>query len=393
MTFGRINLNHFIGLILGLFLVNQSIRSLTYYNFIAVFFFLLLGIYFYKFIINSLVSRIHLNNDDGVMLLSYMSLIFYAFTTLYVTGFQNYIYFIELISLSLLYIAGRTINTESYIVLVRVILTIGLVHSLVLLLDRGYIYSSGVNYLLLSLVIGLYTCISLLHVVFSKSKLWKTLYIFLFIIGFSALFSIQSRAVFLIVSLFSFALPWFLLTSKNRLKVYGFGLVLLVVAISFFQDLIVDIYSNSVISERMVELFFNFEDEPRIILYSLYFQNFTDFFLTGYGINGTDSGVYSSMTEVHPHNFILEMISEFGLIGLLFSFIFIFRPMYIILMKIEKNLHIIIIATMYLYYLIIFMKSFTIYDSYALFFVTGIVFNRKLIFNLKKSYRIGRSDV
>lgn len=392
MIFGRINLNHFIGLILGLFLASQSIRSLTYYNFIAVFFFLLLGIYFYKFIINSLVSRIHLNNDDGVVLLSYMSLIFYAFITLYVTGFQNYIYFIELISLSLLYIAGRTINTESYIVLVRVILTIGLVHSLVLLLDRGYIYSSGVNYLLLSLTIGLYTCISLLYVVFSKSKLWKTLYIFLFIIGWYALFSMQSRAIFLIVSLFSFVLPWFLLTSKNRLKVYGFGLVLLVVAISFFQDSIVDIYSNSAISERMFELFYNFEDEPRIILYSLYFQNFTDFFLTGYGINGTDSGVYSSMTEVHPHNFILEMISEFGLIGLLFSFIFIFRPMYIILMKIENNLHVITIATMYLYYLIIFMKSFTIYDSYALFFVTGIVFNRKLIFNLK-SYRIGRSDV
>lgn len=392
MIFGRINLNHFIGLILGLFLASQSIRSLTYYNFIAVFFFLLLGIYFYKFIINSLVSRIHLNNDDGVVLLSYMSLIFYAFITLYVTGFQNYIYFIELISLSLLYIAGRTINTESYIVSVRVILTIGLVHSLVLLLDRGYIYSSGVNYLLLSLTIGLYTCISLLYVVFSKSKLWKTLYIFLFIIGWYALFSMQSRAIFLIVSLFSFVLPWFLLTSKNRLKVYGFGLVLLVVAISFFQDSIVDIYSNSAISERMFELFYNFEDEPRIILYSLYFQNFTDFFLTGYGINGTDSGVYSSMTEVHPHNFILEMISEFGLIGLLFSFIFIFRPMYIILMKIENNLHVITIATMYLYYLIIFMKSFTIYDSYALFFVTGIVFNRKLIFNLK-SYRIGRSDV
>ena len=392
MIFGRINLNHFIGLILGLFLASQSIRSLTYYNFIAVFFFLLLGIYFYKFIINSLVSRIHLNNDDGVVLLSYMSLIFYAFITLYVTGFQNYIYFFELISLSLLYIAGRTINTESYIVSVRVILTIGLVHSLVLLLDRGYIYSSGVNYLLLSLTIGLYTCISLLYVVFSKSKLWKTLYIFLFIIGWYALFSMQSRAIFLIVSLFSFVLPWFLLTSKNRLKVYGFGLVLLVVAISFFQDSIVDIYSNSAISERMFELFYNFEDEPRIILYSLYFQNFTDFFLTGYGINGTDSGVYSSMTEVHPHNFILEMISEFGLIGLLFSFIFIFRPMYIILMKIENNLHVITIATMYLYYLIIFMKSFTIYDSYALFFVTGIVFNRKLIFNLK-SYRIGRSDV
>jgi len=381
MIVKKLNIHIFIGLFVGLLLVNQSIRAILYYNFIGVFFIILLGIYSYKFILQKQILNIKLNNDDKVIFIVYIALIIYASLTLFETGWNNYIYILELIALFFLYIIGRTINIFSYKIIVSIILMIGFIQAIFLIYNRGYIYDSGVNYLLLSLTIGLYTCLSLLSYIFSKKKYHKIYFLVLFILGWISLFSMQSRAVFLVVGLYSILMPFIILSVKNKLKLIGFIFTVLMIGVFIYQNQIKEIYENTIIHERMYELFYNFENEPRFITYGLYFNNFEDFFITGYGINGTKLGIYTSTIEKYPHNFILEFISDFGILGFMFSVFFISRSFFILLVKTKNNFYSLSIFTIYMYYLINFMKSFSIYDSYVLFFAIGLVFNKKLRFS------------
>jgi len=373
---------------MGLLLVNQAVRAMFYKNFIFIFFIILCIIYSYKFIsLIKLRHKIIFTYDDVIIFITSTAVLFYSIFSLYITGFYNFIFTLTLMSLFFIFLIGRTLNLQIYTIIINVILVVGFAESLMLVINRSYMYESHVNYLLLSLTVGLFTCFTLLKIYFSDKILKKIFYLCLFFIGWLALFNMQSRTVFIIVALYSILLPFFISSPKNKLKFIIYFAITIFISIFIFYDEIINLYDHAVIYKRMFDLFYNFQDEPRFVTYGLYFNNFNNFFFTGYGTNGTALGIYKNAEEIYPHNFILEFISEFGILGFLFSFFFIFKSLYIIWVNKRKNFYILSILTMYFYYLINFMKSFSIYDAYVLFFSVGLIFNRELINSIKTSIK------
>ena len=212
MTIKKINYTHIVGIIVGLILANQSIRAITYSNYIYVFYFILLVTVTFKYLIFNHKLNIHFNIDDYVVISTYGVVLVYALLSTIVTGFENLFVTLELISLFFMYIVGRIISLNSYKISIFIIIIIGLIHSLFLIFNRAYIYASNINYLLLSLIIGLFCCISLLFCLKANQRFKQIIFFLFFIIAWWALFRMQSRAVFLFALMYSFAAPLYLLS-------------------------------------------------------------------------------------------------------------------------------------------------------------------------------------
>ena len=204
------------------------------------------------------------------------------------------------------------------------------------------------------------------------------------LINIFALINLQSRVVFFFVLFYIFIhLIYKLITKKNN---YIFLLVS-VFAILFypqFSNFIYEKLKYTVISIRIADTISNYSDEPRIYIYSKIFANIDQFWLTGYGLNQTTPHLFQNMTHNFPHNFLLEFWTEFGLIGLFFSFLFCFYPIILILIKKINSVSLNTIGFIYLFFFINFMKSFSIYDSNLLFLSAGlIVYNLSNRSNIK----------
>ena len=208
------------------------------------------------------------------------------------------------------------------------IFVMGFLHSLCIIFYRDYAYSSGVNYLLMSLMIALYTCFSLIAAFNSKKNIFQLLFIVLYLVGWMALFSMQSRATFLFVGIVSILIPNLSLAHSKKI-IFNITLVIAIsLMISFYFSEIIYIYENSNIHQRMDSLFSDFQHEQRFVTCGLFFDNLDTFYISGYGLGGKTAGIYSNTIEKYPHNFILEFWSEFGLLGLFFSTYIVFLSIY-----------------------------------------------------------------
>ena len=383
MKIKNIDSSNFVGLCLGLMLCNQSIRAITYYNLIGIFFLLLIISFTFYCIKYYPRFSLRLPLGEIIILTSYLLVVVYACFSLLETGGGNVVFIADLLSLILIYIIARLIDLSAYKMIVFTVFFIGFVHALMLIYARAYIYSSGVNYLLLSLVIGLFTCFSLIGILMQKKILFKLIFVGLYFVGWIALFAMQSRATFIYVALYSFIVPFFIMSGKKRL-VFLVSLSLTISALFiYFYNEIVLLYEASKVYQRMDSLFNNFGNEQRFITYGLYFSKISDFFPTGFGVGGTTEGIYSTTVEKYPHNFILEFFSEFGVIGLIFSVIFIFNSLFVSFCRIRREFWSLTIFSLFFFYLMNFNKSFSIYDSSMLFLAIGLIFNKKIFLELK----------
>ncbi|EOX3898153.1 O-antigen ligase family protein [Vibrio alginolyticus] len=362
----------FMVLFIGLMICNQTIRSLTYVNLMYIFFFSALLLFFgVKLRVLSSWNHVKLL-DLGVAIFGGF-IVSYAFISTILNQKFEWGKLFELSVLFLFYFLGREIKKEDIFTLSNIILFFGFLHSIFLLYDRGYVYSSGVNYLLMSIAVGLSCCISYLRVFYSSNKLKKIFFIFIALVTWLGLFSMQSRAVFLFAFGYYLLLPAFILKGKAKTKFIIFISMSTFMVISYFYQDIVYFYENSKIYQRMSDLFFNYQNEPRIVTYTTFFSHLSEFWFSGYGLNQTSSNIYVYTIEKYPHNFVLEFWSEFGLLGLSFALFFSFMPFFYIFKKRKVSEEEYISILIYLYYLMNFMKSFSIYDSSMLFLSAGIV--------------------
>lgn len=377
-----------IGFFLGLIIANQSIRSISYYNYILIYFFILALLVFVFYFGKKNKPTLNLYVTEQVLCVFYAFLITYACFTLSITGFSNLSLLFDLLSLAFIFILGRTISFSTYKVTIYVIFAIGLLHSLTIIFFRDYAYSSGVNYLLMSLMIALFTCYSLIAVFSYPNVSGKLLCFLMYLIGWGALFSMQSRATFIFVALSSLIIPSLMLRGNGRWFFNFFTLGFAFLLGSYYLSEIINFYEGANISERMDSLFTNFQHEQRFTTYGLFFKGLHSFYISGFGIGGTTNGIYSSTIEKYPHNFILEFWSEFGLIGLIFSTYILSLSVFSFfkLLRDSDNFWRISILFLYLYYTMNFMKSFSIYDSSVLFFSFGLIMNKGLVEYTNTSY-------
>lgn len=372
----------FIGIFIGLMIMNNSLRTLLYLNLMHIVFIIVLTsmvLTRHKSISFLSLFKVKLTKIDVLLLVVTLTFCIYAGLTTFLNGLNEYSKLVELLILPLLYVIGRKVNLSIWLAICSTIMIIGVIAAIAVITQRSYVYLSGVNYLLISLGIGLSACVSLLF--FNIKKTSRSWYFLAYIICLISLFSVQSRFVFLFVIIYS--LICFLCCNfflKKYFNLFIAFLFFLVIGAYFF-DTILSIYNNTQIFNRMSSLFSNFENEPRFETYQLYFNHINDFKYSGYGTGGTYEYVYRAGTlrDTYPHNFFLEFYSEFGVLGLFFSSSIILISIFHLLKNKCLDCHYLAAATFFIFYFFNFMKSFSIYDSSILFLACGVISNKIFI--------------
>ncbi|OBT09109.1 hypothetical protein A9267_08845 [Shewanella sp. UCD-FRSSP16_17] len=243
--------------------------------------------------------------------------------------------------------------------------------------------TKGVNYLLLSLPIGI-SAVLCFHFWNTLNSLFiRLLYLVIGFLCFFGLFYLQSRAVVITVVVFSIVATLI----DSSLKTVTIKLIISMVFVFFvfvtFFDSFVGLYESSALFERMNGLITGESSEPRVLLYSDFFSRLNTFYFSGFGMGGTEIALYENTAAKYPHNFILEFISEFGILGGLFSLLITITALLQcvkLVMVDSKNMGLVLF---YLFYLMNFMKSFSIYQSTFLFVAFGLLFNSNLHFGKK----------
>ena len=234
----------------------------------------------------------------------------------------------------------------------------------------------GMNYLNITLTIGLLLSLSLCYVLLS-------------------FYSISSRKIFFI-SITVSAVALYTMTRFNSrgsilLPIISMGIILLMIApnkpLRFLGAVLVvgglvyfgfQIYVNNTseyIHNRMLRLFRDTNSESRIDIWGNYIETIIDrkWWIVG---GGTDASRLK--LGYYPHNLYLQLIGEFGLIGLFAGVTVTVRIVRAIVYvhkfsrrSVRENFEILTIfyltVSSVLYYWFTFMKSFSFYDACPLF--------------------------
>ncbi|QHJ13438.1 hypothetical protein FX988_03699 [Paraglaciecola mesophila] len=373
MILSKTPLYYLMGLFAGLFICNQTIKTVFRFDLIYLYFFVLVFISSLIYIGKLIKGDGKLSKQVFISISFFSSILIYACVSTYYIESPNYTNLFEILACFILFFSARCVNKDSLKVIVFVVLLFSVIQSSMLILNRSYLYSSGINYLLMSFVVALSTCICVPGVLLAKSIKIKILFIVIALINWVGLLSMQSRAAFIFAFFYLIISPLFLLTNKSK-AIYIATLSLLGMLIfSYFYKEIIEFYQNSAVYARMFDLISNFENEPRLDVYGRVYNSLGEFYLTGYGLGETTPNLYKYTKDKYPHNFILEFWTEFGFLGLFFSLWLLFIGVKSCFFLNFNKYYNAVAVTMYLFFLMNFMKSFTIYDSAILFFLTGVI--------------------
>lgn len=314
-------------------------------------------------------------------------LVFFIFIYGFVSTILNQMYrfdlLIELFVMVILFFIAKSISLSSFKYLLNSSYLVSSLLAIILMMDRGYVFSGGINYLLISMPLGLTAILSFSNTFTVANPVLKTIYLLCFLVCFSSLFYLQSRAVFLTTIVFILSTYiYYTFHKKNYIKSV-FILFLVVFFVNSFSEIFATFYSESSLHNRLDSFLAGTSNEPRNDIYSNYFSNLDIFYFSGFGLGGTEIGLYSNSEEKYPHNFILELWSELGILGLLFGLFFLIQSFSkcLKLIFIERSGFILILF--FMFFLMNFMKSFSIYQASILMISAGFLYNEKLFFKVK----------
>lgn len=163
-----------------------------------------------------------------------------------------------------------------------------------------------------------------LYIFYNKYNYIKFISIFNIILSFSGMLSIGGRSS-LLMALFILTL-WILFCRKKEYTIkfilkMSVASVFFVLTTVLFFSYIEQIFQNSVTVRRILLLFEGGDSSHRLFLFSnalnLFLTDFKTIFFGG-GINSFPVYTGSYNTGQYPHNIILELLSEYGLVGSLF---------------------------------------------------------------------------
>ena len=273
---------------------------------------------------------------------------------------------------------------------------ISTVYSIYLIININAIYSLGssrvFNYLDITLPIGL--GLSFLLSSLFIGKMWQTSFLNLAVIIFSIvvhLYSIiqlyaRGNLVFPII----IAIALLLYNNKTSLKkIMMSGVVvigLLLISYNIFLR-----FANERLIRRLMNLFTNISQEDRFPIYRFYIDYIIqDFrFVFGMGFRSSTEVLQKAGFSVsYPHNFILELVGELGIVGLSLILCILgriwrsakkelknFRSISVSSFVNEKILYYATLAG-FLFYMFSYFKSYSIYDGYQFFIFIGWIIHK-----------------
>ena len=274
------------------------------------------------------------------------------------------------------------------------IIFLNIVYALLMIGKTERIYSfqnQGANYLTMTMTIGLSLtmCISKILTKLYERKNKKFLTgmeknIFLFQIIASCilfyaltLFTARSSLLFPILAL----VPFIFLESKfDRKKFIVVFIVACVIAYAGYQLFLNN--AEEYILSRMQRLFTSMSEEDRWMIWGRCIELIINnkWYLFGGGINCFEQAI-----GYYPHNLYIQLVGEYGLIGVSASIGFtyyltisIFKKMgevFLLYHNSDFKYYFFQIVTGCLYLWLTYMKSFTLYDSGPLLFFIGLCFS------------------
>ncbi len=254
---------------------------------------------------------------------------------------------------------------------------INLVYTLVVFknLDRVYSYMTGsVNYLNMTLTLGLCLSLSLCTIVLrilKKTSNKLALSFILSIIFFIAILPFPARGVMLFPPFIAVIIA--LCNGKNHKKALLSIFIGLTVAISIGAYFFLQNASEYALI-HMTNLFEDTEDESRVWVWTTAINAIVDNYWVfwGAGLNG-----FRSVMGFYPHNIFFHLLADTGFIGCLAFFSFVY---YVIIKYIKKTKRICSSSMeeyqwcfiAFLYYLLTFCKSFSLYESCPLLIMMSL---------------------
>ena len=280
---------------------------------------------------------------------------------------KSYFKYFEILAILSLLLLPSVINFRSdYVKAIRIICLPSVVlQSLILIFNKTHIYSFGINYLLISALTPVVICYFYIQLWNREIMYERFIYFMFFLISLIGILNVQGRYSVLI-SLIGIVLISIYNWRRLFFKFEGF-LICTLFVVSY--PWIVSFLDGAAAVKRTLEFIYSGEKLDRIEILELYGYALKNVWITGFGIGQTP--IFPPY--YYPHNFIVEFITEFGIIGGAFTLLLlisvIVRMRHLTLRK-PDDAFIICIMINYTFF---FLKSGSIYDSYPLFAAFSLV--------------------
>lgn len=264
------------------------------------------------------------------------------------------------------------------------------IYALYIIVNKSTIYANllvtgKLNYLFVTLPIGLGLSFSLTYLILGKQVVWKKIYyLACSIIQFVSMLNYSARGNLIFPIILIFILMF--ITSNRDYKHFARNvfimIILLLVAIYLFQT-----FANARLIERMNGFRFNYSSETRLPIYRKYLNYILSSFrvFIGHGF-GSSSLILShvGIDGLYPHNFILQLFGELGLLGLALVIICTIETIgtdvqwyrEIAHEKDNRFLVFCLINAGLLFYLFTYLKSYSIYSGYQFFIFISLIINK-----------------
>ena len=320
-------------------------------------------------------------SNPAVLILS-ITICFSSFFGSILLGKESMQMTIKLI-VSLIIAYGSSLFTTDKIKRTIVYLVVyNFIYSIILLLEPdkavSIMRSGTMTYLNITMTLGLVLTICLcqvLMIMYGLKKDKKTLftYVFLAVFMLFVMSGFNSRGT-IIIPIIAFIVVLLLVAPQKPIKIFG-----VIVAATVLLTIGYNIYienASSYALNRMLRLFNDTYSEMRLGLWERYIKEIIEhhWYIFGGGAN-----VSRISLGYYPHNLYLQLIGEYGIIGLLFGVVgtvFIISRIIIFWKIVRRNCDVdafdnisvaFVCISCLVYYFLTFMKSFSFFDAYPLF--------------------------
>lgn len=344
-------------------------------------------------------------NKSGIVV---FGLVIYSMLSFPINGFYSVSMFIKLLIGILLAIVAFSFNITKLNRCIDFTIIINLIYALFILVFHNYSFSyfsnTDTNYLTVTITIAL--TLSLLfgrfvNILRVKLNIIKIILYFIEIIiclFVILLFPGRGNIIFPFCVISSI----FTLISLFDYK-YFFKYLPIILMLVCFCAYIYFSYANDHTINRLFRLFESTSSESRVDIYKNYIDSIIDnkWYLWG---SGTNSAI--AVLGYYPHNIYLQIIGEYGIVGIIFASVFTFIVFFSILKvsyytfarrKYNNTFELLFCSVVsgLIYYWLTFNKSFSFYDSYPLMIFVAFLLkldvskaNYQKIFVVKDVYLI-----
>jgi|GEM_PF-4968693 len=186
----------------------------------------------------------------------------------------------------------------------------------------------------INMYLGMFALINLILFIDMENLYFSTFFLVCFIITLFSMLLIGGRAGFVSLIFCSFCMAYFMFNNIKGKKICLLALTGFIISVLVIKNL--SVLSNTITIVRLLDVMsFETDNSYRIFLFSSAIDLFSETWKTiifGAGMNTFPEYIKSYSTGMYPHNIILEILAEIGLLGFL---LFMAPLLYVLLLRVQ----------------------------------------------------------